>query len=37
LVAALDADDKDHERCSDLLQTASGPLLVPVTVMVEVC
>ncbi|GAA4589424.1 PIN domain-containing protein [Planotetraspora phitsanulokensis] len=37
LVAALDADDKDHVRCSELLQTASGPLLVPVTVMVEVC
>ncbi|MEU6412126.1 PIN domain-containing protein [Microbispora sp. NPDC046933] len=37
LVAALDADDKDHARCADLLQTAPGPLLVPVTVVVEVC
>ncbi|MGV9324898.1 type II toxin-antitoxin system VapC family toxin [Streptosporangium sandarakinum] len=37
LVAALDIADKHHFRCAELLETAPGPLLVPVPVMVEVC
>ncbi|WP_424534860.1 type II toxin-antitoxin system VapC family toxin [Sphaerisporangium viridialbum] len=37
LVAALDADDKSHHRCAEFLETAPGPLLVPMPVMVEVC
>lgn len=37
LVAALDRDDKDHERCTELLATARGPLRVPGPVLTEVC
>lgn len=37
LVAALDRDDQDHERCADLLATAPGPLRVPGPVLTEVC
>ncbi|RBQ14767.1 VapC toxin family PIN domain ribonuclease [Spongiactinospora rosea] len=37
LVAALDADDKHHRRCTEFLETVPGPLLVPVAVVVEVC
>jgi hypothetical protein len=37
LVAALDADDADHERCLDLLETHQGRLLVPGPVLTEVC
>jgi predicted nucleic acid-binding protein len=37
LVAALDADDADHERCLDLLETRQGTLLVPGPVLTEVC
>lgn len=37
LVAAIDRSDKHHARCAALLQSAEGPLLVPTTVIVEVC
>jgi uncharacterized protein len=37
LVAALDADDADHRRCLDLLESHPGPLLVPAPVLTEVC
>lgn len=36
LVALLDATDPDHERCSELLQHATEPRVVPVCVLVEV-
>ena len=37
LVAAIDRSDKHHARCAALLESAGGPLLVPTTVLVEVC
>jgi predicted nucleic acid-binding protein len=37
LVAIADADDQDHERCLAALAQASRPLLVPTTVLTEVC
>jgi uncharacterized protein len=37
LVAAVNIRDKHHESCARLLQSHSGPLLVPVTVVTEVC
>jgi uncharacterized protein len=37
LIAAIDRSDKHHARCAVLLETAGGPLLVPTTVIVEVC
>lgn len=37
LVAAIDRSDKHHARCAALLESAKGPLLVPTTVIVEVC
>ncbi|QSB16393.1 type II toxin-antitoxin system VapC family toxin [Natronosporangium hydrolyticum] len=37
LVAALNSDDKDHERCLRLLETHQGRLLVPGPVLTEVC
>lgn len=37
LVAAIDRSDKHHDRCAALLESAEGPLLVPSTVLVEVC
>jgi uncharacterized protein len=37
LVAALDADDADHDRCLRLLETHHGALLVPGPVLTEVC
>jgi uncharacterized protein len=37
LVAAIDRSDKHHARCAALLESATGPLLVPTTVIVEVC
>jgi len=37
LVAAIDRSDKHHASCAALLQSAPGPLLVPTTVIVEVC
>lgn len=37
LVAVLNAADKDHERCTDLLETHPGPLLVPSPIVAEVC
>lgn len=37
LVAAIDRSDKHHDHCAALLESAEGPLLVPTTVLVEVC
>lgn len=37
LVAAIDRSDNHHARCAALLESAKGPLLVPTTVIVEVC
>ena len=37
LVAVLDADDHRHLECTNLLEQASVPLVVPMTVIVEVC
>ncbi len=37
LVAALDRSDKHHARCAALLESLDGPLLIPTTVIVEVC
>ncbi|MED7928162.1 PIN domain-containing protein [Nonomuraea sp. LP-02] len=37
LVAALNGKDRHHEVCARLLRTHPGPLLVPSTVVTEVC
>jgi len=37
LVAVLNADDKHHAQCRDLLQRATGRLIVPAPVLTEVC
>jgi uncharacterized protein len=37
LVAAVNSRDKHHETCARLLRIHPGPLLVPVTVITEVC
>lgn len=37
LVAATDADDKDHTRCIELMRRTPRPLLVPYPVLTEVC
>ncbi|WP_433757170.1 type II toxin-antitoxin system VapC family toxin [Nocardia sp. CA-135398] len=37
LVAVLNENDSDHQRCLDLLETHPGPLLVPGPVLAEVC
>ena len=37
LVAYLSRSDAQHARCVELLDSMTGPPLVPVTVMVEVC
>ncbi len=37
LVAALNDNDKEHERCRDLLTWHRGPLAVPAPVLTEVC
>ena len=37
LVAALNADDKHHAACRDLLLHVRGPLIVPAPVLTEVC
>lgn len=37
LVAAIDRSGNHHARCAALLESAEGPLLVPATVIVEVC
>ncbi|AWS41358.1 type II toxin-antitoxin system VapC family toxin [Streptosporangium sp. 'caverna'] len=37
LVAAVNIRDNHHEICARLLRTHPGPLLVPVTVVTEVC
>ena len=36
LLAALDTDDRDHERCAALLNDHPGPLLVPTLCIAEV-
>lgn len=30
LVAVLNANDKDHQRCTELLEAYPGPILVPI-------
>jgi hypothetical protein len=37
LVAAADADDRDHERCVAAFRQARRPWLVPQPVITEVC
>ncbi|WP_433661812.1 type II toxin-antitoxin system VapC family toxin [Nocardia sp. CA-128927] len=37
LVAVLNRNDADHQRCLDLLETHPGPVLVPGPVLGEVC
>jgi len=37
LVAAIDRSDTHHARCAALLESAESPLLIPTTVIVEVC
>lgn len=37
LVAAADADDRQHARCVEMFRTASRPWLVPELVIAEVC
>ena len=37
LVAIADADDRDHVRCLAALSEVSRPLIVPTTVLTEVC
>ena len=36
LYAYVDADDKHHETCANLLETHPGPLIVPTLVITEV-
>ncbi len=36
LIAVLDDDDPDHERCLELLETYEGPLLVPTMCVCEI-
>ncbi|RSN14309.1 VapC toxin family PIN domain ribonuclease [Nonomuraea sp. WAC 01424] len=35
LIAVVDRDDKHHLSCLRLLESASGPLLLPTTVLIE--
>ncbi|MHB8263668.1 MAG: PIN domain-containing protein [Acidimicrobiales bacterium] len=35
LYASVDIDDKDHERCIEILATAEGSLVVPLPVVIE--
>src|SRR5258708_11819570 len=37
VVATIDRSDNHHDRCAALLESAEGPLLIPTTVIVEVC
>jgi hypothetical protein len=37
LYAVLNRKDQDHERCLALLESHSGPLIVPSPVLTEVC
>ncbi|ETK34353.1 type II toxin-antitoxin system VapC family toxin [Microbispora sp. ATCC PTA-5024] len=37
LVAAVNIRDRHHEACARLLRSHPGPLLVPATVVTEVC
>jgi hypothetical protein len=37
LVAVLNANDRDHQRCTDFLEQHLGPLLVPSPIVTEVC
>ena len=36
LYAYVDADDKNHKRCLDLLESHRGPLVIPTLVITEV-
>jgi hypothetical protein len=37
LVAMVNSSDADHERCAEWIETVGEPLLVPNTVLTEVC
>jgi uncharacterized protein len=37
LVAAIDRSDEHYLRCAAFLETAARPLIIPTTVIVEVC
>lgn len=37
LVAAIDRSDRHHLRCVAFLESAARPLIIPTTVIVEVC
>ena len=37
LIAGFDDTDVWHDECSRLLETLSGPLIVPATIVAEVC
>lgn len=37
LVALVNSSDADHERCAQWVETVQEPLLVPNTVLTEVC
>lgn len=37
LIALADADDGDHERCVELFQATTARLIVPSTIVAEVC
>ncbi len=37
VVAGIDRSDNHHTRCAALLESAESPLLIPTTVIVEVC
>lgn len=37
LIAGFDRTDTHHEQCAELLRTLPGPLLVPGTIVAEVC
>jgi len=37
LVAVLNKDDKDHDRCVALFDEFDGPLVVPSLIVTEVC
>jgi uncharacterized protein len=37
LIAAFDSSDDRHEECAALLQDLPGPLIVPPTIVAEVC
>jgi uncharacterized protein len=37
LIAIINSNDADHTRCVRALSTASRPLIIPITVLAEVC